>query len=670
MKIYIEIGGKLYCSIDILVECGIKYTAIKDGYRKKRSHWQSIKDPSDRRKRLIAFEPMKDKYKQLVIATHGTPQDWLAAQALEEQQELIEQTDSSLAVSPSVYNFYQKYCNKAKAYTYAKAVAWIELIRTLKGTTCRAWGYEGKDDFLNQLGEYFKEHNSLPISLNSRAMILRQVRKYKRAIQQSEEQALLTVLDSRMALKNARKIGEEQGRLLIALMSRPAKPTVTTVTQLYNAEARQRGWKEIAVRTAELWLNRPKNVSRWYLARHGKKAAYNQLEISTKRDNASAPDVLWVMDGTPVDWYYRTQTKRYNPDKQLWEMKETKWNRLNLFVVLDAYSWKIVGYHISDRENHVAVIESLRAAVRDTMQLPAQIMYDQSSANKKVNAVLKELAKYNTPNKPYRAKGKVLEAAFGHLQQEQLRYQPYWGGQNITAKKLDSRANPQELQRAMRNLPTREELVHQIELTIELWNERATQGRERPNHLYSSKKSKGRAIDFMTFSNLFFVVSKRAYKYQAAGGIQIQLEGQQYNFQTWEQQLHFDLVNGKYQIAYDTDTMDYIYLYQKGKPILDEKGEAIIIPRLEHIPMAIADQDARQAKRVKEYVDAQNKGTQMLEAWSEEADAAAAEYGIQLTPEYVHKGAYNRAEQNLKRQQLLDESEADNWEDKFDNPYS
>lgn len=666
---FIEIKEVIYCYMDLLVELGIKYRTIEMGYTRLSSHWQSIKDPSDKRRRLIAFEPMKDKYKQLVIEKYGNPTDWLKGQAIENQFRILEELEEQMGVDGRQYNFFQKYYPKQKAYAYAKVCKWLELVISLKPSMCKEWGFKGKKHFLEQLAAYLKDKNT-PISMSSRAIIERTRGKYKKALKESEEAALTSIMDGRLHNQNPRKINEVQLKYLIGLMSRSSKPPITTVKSLYNRKAREMGWKEISERTARNYLLDPNVVSRWYLARNGKKAAYNELEISTLRDKATAPNLLWMMDGTPIDLYYKSRKRKYNDVKQDYEWTETKWNRLNMFAIMDAHSWKIIGYYLSDRENHIAVIEGLRDAVRNTMELPLQIMYDQSSANKYVNSVLKELAKYNTANKAYRARPKTLEALFGHFQQKMLRYNDNWGGQNITAKKLASRVNPQALNKAMKKLPTREELIKKIQLMVATWNELATEKREKPNYLYAAKKSKGQAIDWMTFSNLFFVVTEKPYKYQTHG-IEVTINKQKYNFQTYDQHLHLNvLINQKFQVAYDPDTMDYIYLYQNNKPVLDEEGQPLLIPKLERLPQAIGDYKTDSGKQVKEYINAQSEGTQLLEQWADEADAIAAEYEINLTPEFVYKEAYNRAEENVKRQQVMDESCTNDWEEAFNNPYN
>lgn len=670
MKVFETIEGIVYCFMDALVDAEIPYMTIKNGYTAGAQHWQSITDPNDNRRRLIAFEPMKEKYKAQVIARFGTPTDWLQRQAIDKRITILERLDKTLEIDNRHYNHFQKYETKPKAYAYAKVCAWLELIIELKGSDCRGYGFKGKDDFLEQLASYLKDKN-LPVSLGTMQMVQRQRRIYETAKQQSEQAALDAMLDGRKGNQNALKIGNEQAEYIIALMASSSKPPATTVAMLFNRKAGEIGWKRVNKRTVESFINKPDVIAQYFLLRNGKKAAYNDLEISTLRDKPSAPGMLWVMDGTPIDLYYREQVRKFNPDKQDWEWSESKWNRLNIFVILDAFSWKIIGYHLSERENHVAVIEALRNAVRSNMETPLQLMYDQSSSNKYVNSILKELAKYNTANRPYKSRGKVIEAVLGHFQQEQLRYHDNWGGQNITAKKLESRANPQALSEALKNLPTKEELIKKIELLVELWNERATEEREKPNYLHTSKKSKAISIDWMTFSNLFYVVTEKEYKYQNEGGICVQIAKEQYNFQTWDMQLHTTkLVNQKFQIAYDPDTMDYIYLYQNNKPVLDAKGEPILIPKLEKLPMAIGDYEGNKGSRVRDYIKAQNEGIEILENLAKKTKKNMETLEVALSPEFVYKDAYNRAEANVKRQQMVDESNGDkDWEDLFDNPY-
>lgn len=669
MKVFETIEGVVYCFIDALIDAGIAYRAIEDGYRRQSAHWQSITDPNDNRRRLIAFEPLKEKYKAQVIAKYGNPTDWLNRQAIDKRLTVIERMDRTLPIETRHYNYYQKYHPKTKAYSYAKVTTWLEVILELKGSDCRGYGFEGKTEFLVQLADYLKDKD-LPVSLGSLQMIQRQCRIYGTAKLQSEQAALDSMLDGRKGNQNALKIGEEQAEYIIALMASSSKPPATTVTMLYNRKAGEMGWKRIDKRTVEYFVQKPDVIAQYFLLRNGKKAAYNDLEIATLRDKPSAPGMLWVMDGTPIDLYYREQVRKYNPDKQDWEWSESKWNRLNLFMIIDAFSWKIIGYYISERENHVAVIEALRNAVRNGMETPLQLMYDQSAANKYVRSILEELAKYNTANRPYKSRGKVIEPFIGHFQQEQIRYHDNWGGQNITAKKLESRANPDALAEALKKLPTKDELIKWIDLHIELWNERATEEREKPNYLHTTQKTKAKTVDWTTFCNLFFVVTEKEYKYQNEGGIGIQILKEQYNFQTWDMDLHLNvLVNQKFQVAYDPDTMEFVYLYKNGKPVLDKKGEPVLIPRLEKLPMAIGDYKDEKGSRVREYVKAQNEGVEMLEAFAKKTKTSIESLEVALSPQFVHKHAYNRAEENLKRKQAVDEGNGGDWEDLFDNPY-
>lgn len=666
---YIIVDNNLYSSLDSLIEAGVSENTIWSGIHRGTACWQAIEDPSDRRRRLIAFEPMKARYKHLMLEKYGDPHTYLNRQSLDERQETLQRIEESLVIKPRCYTYFQLYCTKDEAYSYAKACAWLDLLILLKRNQCIEWGFKSKNDFVVNLAAYLSVQEELPISFNSERVIARRCCQYKKAKEIREAEGWQSVLKGRFNNQNARKIKKEQGDYLVALMARPSKPPMSIITRLYNNKAVEKGWKVINKRTAEAFLNKPENVSRWYLSRHGKKAAYNELEISTKRDKASAPNMLWMMDGTPIDLYYKSRTRKYNPAKQDWEWTTTKWNRLNMFCIMDAHSWKIIGYHLSERENHVAVIEGLRDAVRNTMELPMQIMFDQSSANKYVNNVLHDLARYRTANKPYRARPKTLEALFGHFQQSILRYSDNWAGQNITAKGINSRVNPEALNEAMKNLPTREKLEQDIKMMVAAWNEIATEQREKPNYLYTAKQSKGTPIDWMAFSSLFYVVTDKVYKYQNYG-IEVEINKQKYCFQTYDQELHLTkLVNQSFQIAYDPDTMDFIYLYKDDRPVLDTDGQPLLIPRLEKLPQAIGDYTPDNSKRVKQYLMAQQEGTDMLASWATEADQLAAEHGIALTPEFVHKEAYNRAEEQVKRQQAQDETDVESWLDAFNNPY-
>jgi hypothetical protein len=209
-KVYISVDNVLYSSLDSLIAAGIAENTVWSGLRRKSTCWQAIEDPSDRRRRLIAFEPMRAQYKHLMLEKYGDPHTYLNRRAIDEQYELLQRIEESLVVKPRYYNYFQLYCTKDDAYSYAKACAWLDLLLLLKRSQCIEWGFNGKKHFISNLAEYLGNQN-LPISFSSPKVIARRLTQYKKAKQEREAAGLHSVLLGRLNNQNACKIKQQQG---------------------------------------------------------------------------------------------------------------------------------------------------------------------------------------------------------------------------------------------------------------------------------------------------------------------------------------------------------------------------------------------------------------------------------------------------------------------------
>lgn len=668
---------QLWVQFEILGELGVSLETIKTGIKRSSKYWQVIPNPADKRMRLIAYEAMRQKYKDLVIAKYGDPYEWvvtrlelqeLESKAAQQQSHL----DNLIEVDTEDYKFYLKRYSKTKALGYAKLCAYIRKCIAVRKLEAIAMGFSKKKDFMQAVLRHINSlEPALPAQTGSMQMLHRRMTAFKKAHKKGINAARETLLDGREGNDNSSKRETEGINYMIQLKARPEKLNDRIIQVMYNRQALQKGWKPIkSDRTVQNWMSKPEYRKIWYAARYGTKATYNYWDSKTKRSKASAPDLLWMMDGTPVDWYYQEKVHYFDELSQTWKYKTTFHNRIEMFCVMDAYSWKIIGYYLCEKENHVAVIEGLRDAVRKRMIRPKQIIYDQSSANKKVKGVLEELARYNTPSVPYEPASKTIEALFGHYKSTIERFSPNgnWSGMNITSKKQDSKMNTDYVNGNRWSFPTKEECIQHIESYIEAWNCMESSTRQKPNDLYA-EKSGGIAIDQEDFINIFYVLGKQAYTYHN-DGITLTINKKEYWYHTQDKDLYFELRGQKFQIKYDPDTMEYVYLYQNDKPYLDSKGQPVLLEHGEYLPQAIADYEDGSGKAVKDHLAFKSEIKAELVAHRNEMKEAfkESEFGVHMGAKHIHKEAFNEAEANLKVKQLQ-ESPSNDWQQKFDAPY-
>ena len=659
------IEGTLYIRMDALVEMGISFDTIKMGYDRNTHHWQKINDPEDRRSVLIAYEPMKEQYKDLVRAEYGEPAAYMAV-----VQHISHHPPSDIVRFYANQLLHRSESERTSvAIGYAVVAMVLERCNQLKPSACKLLGFKNKAALLDAVLIVLRqEKQRLPVKIGSLQVLRRKMSAYKKASKKGQENALMSIMVEGKKAKNsnAAKMGQEQLQYLVALMGHWQKPSISVVCRLFHEEARKRDWAFVSQRTIRRYLEKPTIKQQWFLARHGKDANYQAFDPSAKRYAPSRSHALWVMDGTPLDLYYQERTERYDEQLGKWVSKTTYYNRAYLYLIIDATSWAILGYVIDDTENHTAVVGALRNAVKNTGLLPKQIQRDGGSAGEKVKSILDKMAKYNIPSVPYSPKSKVIEAIIGHFQQEVLRYNDNWAGQNITAKGLDSRFNPDELAKNKKNFPSKAEMLDDVALMIETWNQRATKGRKAPRTILQQKQSAGRNYDVWEFMELFWVLSKKAYKYHQSG-ITITINKQEHTFATYQADLYIRLVHQKFQIKYDPQDMDYIYLYQNDKPVLNENGQHIILEKAHILPMAVDDYQEGDGAKIKEVVRLKKAVKEQAEQHFERIRTIQAEEGIKLGVRNVHKDAYNAAELALKRQRILDEDEVSYYDDPYAN---
>lgn len=656
-----RIANILYIEREELVEAGISENTIKGAIRRGSANWQTSCDPADNRRTLIAYEPLGQKYKEAICAKYGDPYQLVGKQELDQTWQLGEQIANRIKIDDKEYAALLRQMPAEDALEHARACAWLALLaNTRKRSELDAFGVVSKSQLYHVVLKRLQREKLKPLKVTNKRVLQKRVSAYK-------SEGAHAVVHGLRGNKNAAKImSEQQERHLLALMSDPHKPDYNTVTYLYNRDAEQKGWDIISPTTARRYLEQPKIKRIWWAARHGEDAYYQKYDLSILRKRPTRIDALWVLDGTPLDLYYYKKEERWNAGKQRWETRSRYYNRMDMILVADACSWRIVGAVLCEHENADAVRASLKQAVQRNMRLPKQLTYDQGSGMAAQEWMLQQLKTYNTPTRPYSAKAKVIENIIGHFQTKILRYYDNWAGQNVRAKKLDSHFNPDFLASVRDKLPTLEQLQQQFEEAVRIWNELPTKKRKAPNEVYRTTQSAGHQIDPLQYVELFWEKRKHEYPYRN-DGIRITVQGQEHTFCATDKATVSQLLGGKYQVALDPDAMDYIYLYQDEKPVLDAQGEPLMLMATEHVPMAIDDYEPGDRARIQKLIELKDQVKQ------EDLDAAteirkyAADNDIELGARYVYKDRLNDAEAAFKLQTLGDDG--DDWEHILESKY-
>lgn len=655
-----KLNGILYVTTEELAAAGLPSRTISAGIRRGGA-WQSQSDPADARQTLVAYEPLPVKYKEMLKSQYNDLYQLVGQQEAHPHWADGERLAQGLRISNAEHAALLRHLPAEDALEHARACAWLALLaNNRRSSDLDALGVASKRELYDIVLYRLQMEQLKPLRLSNLRVLQKRVAQYKKAGHAS-------ILHGNKGNDNAAKIKQqEQEKLLLALMSSPAKPDYVTVAYLYNKQAEKKSWPMIDSKTAARYLDAPKVKRVWWAARHGEDAYYQQYDLTILRQRPTRANALWVLDGTPLDLYFYKKQEKWNPKTQKWQERSTYYNRMDMILVADAATWKIVGAVLCEHENADAVREALKQGVQAEMKLPAQLTYDQGSGMAAQKWMIEQLNIYNTPTRPYSAKAKVIENIIGHFQNKILRYYESWSGMNIRTRKLDSHSNPDHLHEVRDKLPTLEQLQEQFQEAVRVWNELPTKTRKAPNVAYRTLDDAGRSLDILEYVELFWEKRKHEYPYRT-DGIRLQVRGQEHVFQATGAATVQRLLGGKYEVALDPDCLEYIYLYQDGKMVLDEAAEPLVLLAASRVPMAIDDYQEGDAKRIKKLIALKDEVKAADMAAAAEIKKYAAEEGIELGARYVYKDRLNDAEAAFKRRELK-ESETD-WGQVLESKY-
>lgn len=516
------IEGILYLEFSDLIKHGwtdtFLWTSTKENRKGLKPSYYNIPNPYDKRKVIISYDSI--------------PEATRIQKGLPSKESLIKTYNTQNIKSLLVHDTKALSFYLSNPYTmeYAKDMqeisAYLMLCASISKDLVKSMGYTKTDSFLETVMMLMFNTNEHWNSYNLQNFKRRSLKPFKTYFKSEPnhfnplhadyynssdqlhslyEDALDSLISKKYGKKNSAKLklrndergkrqSEQQQAKIITLFSSPApKLTVTqtylayirTATEKYSQwqaevasnipEENRQGWDKKCLITEQsvsnfLYQRDIKQI--WYEARHGKKAYDNKFERTTKRRPASFANAKWVIDGTPWHRYYVKDGKAFA--------------RMNVFVVLDAHSWAVIGFYVHSNENSYQVISALRNACKISGHVPYEIQSDNSKAIQSVRAqwAIDNMSKYNIPARPGNAKAKIIEPFFKHFNARILKFRKGYTG-NPFAKNLDDRANPDTLiaQRNKGQFPNEKQAIAEMIEDFTMWNNHEFRG-GKPIEMY------------------------------------------------------------------------------------------------------------------------------------------------------------------------------------------
>lgn len=383
---------------------------------------------------------------------------------------------------------------------------------------------------------------------------------YRRNLLQYKEVGYAHLISGKLGSSNTRKITKEAGELLVAL--KRSKDPVYNNSQIlaeYNRRAEELGFKQLKSQKSVVeFLYSPAIEPLWHDAVLGERSANQKFGRKNKTELPTMRDSLWYGDGTKLNIYYRD-------DKG--EIRTTM-----VYEVIDAYSEKLLGYGIGDTEGYAVQYAAYRMAIMTSKQRPYEVVHDNQGGHNKIADLLNAISRVHRSTMPYRPQAKTIESVFGRFQSQVLHQSPFFSGQNITARREESRANIEWLKANKDSIPTYREVVRMYEEFRDQWNNglhHAT-GISRNEMYATSVNPELTPITIEEMVDAFWVTNDRQNTFTSAG-LDLTVNEKKYTYEVYTEEGMPDMkfrslyTNQRFTVKYDPCDLRSIRLYKREK---------------------------------------------------------------------------------------------------------
>ena len=344
----------------------------------------------------------------------------------------------------------------------------------------------------------------------------------------------------------------------------------TSLAQLlieYNHRAEEKNWKKLVTEeTLRNYLDRDEVKCLWWGKRNGDASAKEKFGYSHKTILPAMRDSLWYSDGTKLNLYYQYPFTDKN-GKTTMKIGTTK-----VYEVIDTYSEVLLGYHVSDSEDFQAQYFAYKMAIKISGHKPYEIKFDNQSGHKKLEngGFLSKIARIAVSTKPYNGKSKTIESIFGRFQMQFMNQDWISTGQNITTKKIESKANPEFSALNKQDFPTKEGVIEKYIEMRNKWNNapHPKTGISRLEMYNNSVNPETPELKLWDMVDLFWIERPKEVMYTPSG-LEFTEAKVKYSYSIYGPDNEIDMlwhrrnIDNSFIIKFDPEDMSMIYLYRK-----------------------------------------------------------------------------------------------------------
>lgn len=339
-------------------------------------------------------------------------------------------------------------------------------------------------------------------------------------------------------------------------------PTKRIVYNKVNEERLKLGLPKISYSTVCEFLSKPIIKNQSEIKRYGEKHFDSSISPYISRKSNQVGDV-WELDGTPFPFLVKLPTGKIAT--------------MNLVIVVDVHSNRIIGYSLDYSENANMVKKALFMAFKKTGHIPAQIVHDKGSAfmSKELNRIKEYTNFWDTKWLNHRAgnpkaKGTV-EKTFGTLNSSVFKLFDGYLGEGIQSKNDHAHPSKEKMKEywKKKNVKTLDEIKMLLSKSIVIFNNQNINGKESANEKFKRSISSKTVKNFIKIGeeHLALMFYNSTQKKIEKSTIEFQFKNEKHKY-VIPKELRLSLNGTRVNIYFNPNDFNWIYIFE---PKSDDK---------------------------------------------------------------------------------------------------
>ena len=561
---------------NIILKYNVSEDTIKSGclrYRQgKSSNWINKPDNIDKRKILIDLDSIPErtrlKYGIPTGAEYLEQQNQLLAEQLQKEKAI--QSDKELKMLYDAYHsgyydyvaYYQEvFQNKRpkireeQSVLHARSLAyWLTMVKISGGK----WrGMNMQRTFQHHLT--LSKDLQLVNNINSYVRFTVFLKDLRIALQNEQGIEDCVINGHRFKvydIPNNLKTTDFHKMVATSALCHEKRYSYRIVADIVNHHARLEGLPTISESWVK-WMMRENIAFRNLIEakRLGLKDFNNNMLPHINRYKTPYPGDVWMIDGTPLQFYCKDE-------------HSGRLVRLNLFVILDVCTRKVVGFDIAYTENKESILKAFKNAITLTGHLPAEVVSDNFSANKteelkKLQAFAQSAGMGWRHAMPGNAQDKsYVERFFGSFQTMVCALYDDYIGEGIMSKRNIMRPSKEFLMQYVKKngYVGKNQMVKRIISMVARYNATERPTIPVPNETYKTlPKPHTTKVDDVIFSRLFWTETEHTVR---RGMVKFKINYDYQNFEIYEHDLKLRLQGQKVRVRYNPENLEEIFLFE------------------------------------------------------------------------------------------------------------